>query len=426
MNLTDSVFLREFRDNWSVLAAAFMCLLFAFSAPAFMLPFLYVPIIEEFGWSREEVTLLATAKYAAGAVAAIVIGRLVDVIGVRVGLIALSVLGALAMVGFLWIPGQAAYYLIGVLLGVSGTGIIVASKVLVSRCFHASQGTAMAIAMLGTALGSVVTPLLTVPLIAAYGWRAAAAILSAGTWLVALPLLVFCVREATFDTPAKGHRVAPAISWKLVRHLAGQRRFWLIAVAVFSAAVVDQAFIQHQVLYLELDLGLTPAYVAAGISAMGLVGIVARVFVGGVFDRLSSRGVSVMYLSLAVAAVVALAAVNPVMFALFIVLRAVGHAAVLLDSTVLAKHVFGVRNLGLLLGIYTAFVAVGFSVGPWFVGRLYELSGSYVVPFVACAGLAVFAACVLLPVKPAYWLARRVGKRASKADGVGAEARGLS
>ena len=419
MKLTDKAFLSEFRDHWVVLASAFTCLLFAFSAPAFALPFLYPSIIEEFSWNREQVTLIATAKYAAGAIAAVIVGRFVDLIGVRPGLIALSALGGLAMVSFLWVPQLTAYYLVGVLLGVSGTGTIVAVKVLIARRFHRSQGTAMSVALLATALGATVTPYIVVQLIDAYGWRSAAALLSLGTWVVALPVLFFCIRDAQLQDasppPASGDRRARAL--KVFAVFARQRRFWLIALALFSAALVDQAFIQHQVLYLELDLGLSPGYVAAGIGSIGLVGVLARVFVGAVFDRWSARGVSAMYLSLAAAALIALAALNPLLFGMFVVLRAVGHAAVLLDSAVLSKHVFGFSNLGFLLGIYTGIVAIGFAVGPWLVGRLYEVTGSYVLPFGLCAVLAVFAAAILLPVRPAHWL------RIRKTDSPAAEAR---
>lgn len=408
MNLKDAAFLEEFRDNRAVLATAFVCLLFAFSAPAFILPFLYAPVIEEFGWSREQAALLASAKYAAGAVAAVLVGRFVDIVGVRLGLIVLMVLGGIAMLSFLWVPHLAGYYLVGVLLGVSGTGLIVAVKALVARYFHASQGTAMGAVMLATSLGAAAVPVLVTPLIAEYGWRAATAIMSCGTWFVALPLLLFGIGKAPFEPDAEPPSKAQKIPLAgVLLALAGQPRFWLVGLALFSAAVVDQAFIQHQVMYLQLDLGFAAGYVAAGVSLMGLIGVIARPLVGAIFDRFSARGVSTLYLSLAGASLVAVAITNPALFAAFVVLRAVGHAAVLLDSAVLSKHVFGLENIGLLLGVYTAFVAVGFALGPWMMGRLYGLSGSYLLPFTICAVLAVFAALVLLPVRPQHWLEQR-------------------
>jgi predicted MFS family arabinose efflux permease len=169
------------------------------------------------------------------------------------------------------------------------------------------------------------------------------------------------------------------------------------------AAFVDQAIQQHSVLYLEVDLEMSPAVVAAGISAMGLVGIGARVFVGSVFDKLSARGVSVMYMALSIGCVLALGALNPVLFGAFIVFRAIGHAAVLLDTTVLGKHVFGLANIGILLGVFTAFVNIGFALGPWVMARMYDTSGSYTSAFILCAVLSVVAAAILIPVKPVYW-----------------------
>ena len=79
MGVTDTIFAAEFRRNWRILVVAFVCFLFAFSAPAFSLPFLFRSVMEEFGWTREQVTLLASAKYATGAVFSILVGRFIDI-----------------------------------------------------------------------------------------------------------------------------------------------------------------------------------------------------------------------------------------------------------------------------------------------------------------------------------------------------------
>ncbi len=419
MSTSNSIFMKEFRQNWRILAVAFMCLLFAFSAPAFSLPFLFRSVIEEFGWTREQATLLASAKYATGAIFSIVAGRFIDIIGVRKVLITVSALGALAMVSFLWTPNLTVYYLSGVLLGIASPGTIVAIKVLISRTFHSSQGTAMGVAMLGTSVGSIIVPIAITFLIGEYGWRVAIAMMSLGVWLIALPMMIFFLTDKSFASsePAaeKSQRVSAAVTWGPVKALMKKREFWLIALAVFSVAFVDQGFVQHQVLYLEVDLGMPAAFVAAGISAMGLIGIAGRVFVGSIFDKLSAKGVSMLYLVLGAACLFALAAFNPYIFTAFVVFRAVGHAAVLLDTTVLTKHTFGLENIGILFGVFTAVVNIGFALGPWFMGRMYTVTGSYVTPFIICAGVSVFAAVVLLPVKPKYWLEMRATHEAKTA-----------
>lgn len=417
MGISDSTFTAEFRRNWRILVVAFVCLLFAFSAPAFSLPFLFRSVIEEFGWTREQATLLASAKYATGAVFSILVGRFIDVIGVRNVLIAVSTLGAIAMVSFLWTPNLTIYYLSGALLGIAAPGTIVSIKVLISRTFHASQATAMGVAMLGTSVGAVIVPIAITFLIGRFGWRYGIAMMSLGVWLIALPMMIFYLTDKSFEgtgSDEKSKTADAAMTWAPVWQLMKKGQFWLIGVAVMLAAFVDQAFIQHQVLYLEVDLGMSAAVVAGGISAMGAVGIIGRIFVGGVFDKLSSKGVSLMYLVLGAACLFALAAFNPYIFAAFIVFRAVGHAAVLLDTLVLAKHTFGLANIGILLGVFTALVNVGFALGPWFMGRMFDVTGSYVLPFMICCAVSVFAAAILLPVKPQYWQEMRARISAGK------------
>jgi predicted MFS family arabinose efflux permease len=139
--------------------------------------------------------------------------------------------------------------------------------------------------------------------------------------------MVFFLTDKSFesaenqDSPVT-HKSA-ALNKSVALELAAQPRFWLIAFAVFAAGFVDQAFIQHQVLYLREDLGMSANFVAAGISAIGLIGIATRPLVGGIFDKLSTNGVSLMYITLAVASLLALGALNPYLFAAFIVFRAV-------------------------------------------------------------------------------------------------------
>jgi MFS family permease len=415
MALFDAVFLAEFRNNWRVLLVAFVCLLVAFSAPAFALPFLFSSVIDEYGWTREQATLLASAKYLTGSVVAIIIGRFIDVIGVRNVLIGVSIIGGLALVSFLWVSNLTHYYLAGVMLGIASPGTIVAIKVLISRTFHASQGTAMGLAMLGTSVGAVIVPLAITYLIAEHGWRLATALMSSGVWLLALPLLVFYLTDKSFEglDNQDGHieHKSSVLTWPIAKSFMVQSRFLLIAAAVFSAAFVDQAMVQHQVLYLEVDLGINAMYVAAGISAMGGVAFISRPLVGAIFDRLSIKGVSLTYLALTLSCLLALVAINPIFFGAYVVFRAVAHSSVLLDTVVLAKHTFGLAQIGILLGVYTAFVNLGFALGPWFMGYMFDTTGSYVLPFLICAGIGVFAAVILLPVCPDYWLDMRARAR---------------
>lgn len=411
----DATFRAEFRNNRTALALATVCMIFAFSAPSFSLPFLFPEVIREFGWTREQATLLASAKYATGAVAAIVIGRFIDSIGPMVALAFASAVGGVAMVGFLWVNSLSSYYVLGMMLGVAGPGTIIAVKVLVSQRFHRSQGTAMGVALLGASVGSMLVPVIIAALIAWFGWRGGFALLSLGVWLVTLPALLFAalfLKRSDASSPATA--VSSAAPTGTLIAVMKRPVFWIFAVAVFLGGLVDQAFIQHQVLIFT-DLSLSRELVALGVSAMGVIGFFARVLVGTLFDRTSTRGAAVMYVLLGFASLLAIILGNPIIFALFVVARAVAHSGMLLETTVITKHVFGTERLGTLLGIYTAFVTAGFATGPWLMGRLFDMSGSYTPAFLIFFGVALIAALLMSLIEPTYWRALKAADAARQA-----------
>lgn len=430
----DEEFRSEFRTNWQVMVAAVILMFFAFAAPAFATPFLIKAVIQEFGWTREQAVLVVSLKYLTGAVFSVVVGYFIDRFGIRRMLIALSTLGGAALLSFLFTRDLPTYYLGGVLLGLATPGTIVAVKVFVSRTFLTCQGTAMGIALLGVGLGGMVVSAVIPHLFDAFDWRVGMAILSGGIWLVALPMLLFILPRDLFSrvehVSAMKHRKGgppvamgpPGTSMTTDRSQIGtllrDKRFWLGGFVVATAGLVDQAFVQHLVTYFEIDLGMEPTTVGYVISAYFFIGLFCRPAIGNFFDALSTKGVAVLYLALCAACLLALAVANPVILILFILFRAIAHAAVLMDTVILAKHVFGTGNLGLLLGIYTAFVNAGFAIGPWLLARIYDVTGDYRIGFLLFAVLAAIASAALyFGLRPDYWLEVRRQKAEAQAAG---------
>jgi len=411
----DAAFRTELRDDWPVLLLAFSCLFFGFSAPAFALPFLFAEVIKEFGWTREQATLLASAKYLTGAVAALAVGRCLDLIGVRAALVGSLGIGGVALVSLFFVNTLPAYYLAGILLGLAGPGAMVAVQILVSRTFHASQGTAIGAALLGTSLGAVVVPLAITALIAVLGWRLAFPALSLGIWVVVMPMLLLFMpkiakaeRPKALNDPTESGPQGIAAAVRIM----GKGQFWLLAGATFLTATVDQGFIQHQVLILS-DVNLSNGAAAIAVSAIGLFGIACRILAGNILDSSSNKGLAALYGTLTIASLAAFYLVNPFVLMAFVVLRAAGHAAVLVDTTVMVKHVFGLKNFGTMVGLFTAITSIGFATGPWIMGRLYDLNGNYNVAFVLFSLLPLLGATLTWMLKPAHWHLMRSNEAAT-------------
>ena len=190
-----------------------------FGVPTFMMPVLYSPIIDEFGWSRTQVTLIATMKFGAGAVIGLLFGVLLDRMSIRKIVLFAGALSGLAMISFLAIQSLATYYLIGLGLGLGAVGVMIAMKVLVSRRFRKQQGFAMGAALIGTSVAGTLTPVVAVYLIEMIGWRETAAVMSAGIWFIALPAFLWIVKDEDFEETLDKDRGKRADTGNFFRHL---------------------------------------------------------------------------------------------------------------------------------------------------------------------------------------------------------------
>ncbi|MEJ0023935.1 MAG: MFS transporter [Alphaproteobacteria bacterium] len=390
----------EFRANWRLLLVALLCGLFAFAVPSAAVPFIIKETTGAFGWTREQASLIASAKYVTGACASLAAGRILDSTGARPLLIVTSCLAGTALTMFLFINDLPTYYLAGVLLGLATPSAIISLKVFVSRLFQFGQGTAVGVLMMSASLGTILVPLLATALIAAYGWRIAFSALSLGIWLIALPLLFFVFPKGSRSSgPATAAPPPP----KKLSSIFLSRKLWILGFALLLSGIVDQGFLQHQPLIFA-DAGLSNKMIGATSSIVGVVSLFIRPLLGNVFDKYSNRGVGAAYIFLSLAAILALVLTSPIALLFFVLFRAIGTSTVLIDTAVLGKHTFGVTNLGFILGLFTGFLNVGYAIGPWLMGKFYDATGSYDQVSVLFAALAIVAALLVFFTRPDHWL----------------------
>jgi len=409
----DKAVRQEFRVNWLPLATAFSCLLFGLSASAFSAPFLFPELINEYGWSREQATLFASTKYASATIGAMFFGLTIGRIGVWPTLLFVMSLAGAGMVSWLWMDGLTIYYLSGAMTGFAVGGGGIAIKVLVARTFHTSQGTAMGIALTGAAVAGSIIPVVISFLITNFGWRYGYASLSLAVWFIVLPLLIYgytisrrekaatgVAHDAPTDNAAAGQTGAIA---RIIGYMR-QKNFWMVAAALTISSIVDAGFTQHQVLILR-DFNFEQATIVSVISIIGLVNVGARIVSGNIMDSTSNKGMAGLYFTLLLACALAPLLTLPVVLFIFILFRAFGHSAVMLDTAVMTKHAFGnVVDLGLLYALMSACTSAGSASGPWIMARIFDETGSYNMAYVVFGGLSILAVLFAWNVKPVYWL----------------------
>ena len=397
--------------NWPIVAASFLTIVFTFGIPTMVMPVIYSPIIDEFGWGRAQVTFVATLKFGAGAVFGIFFGVIVDKFSIRKIVVVASCVSIIAMLGFLWVQSLWQFYFVGLVLGMGSISCMIAIKVLVSQRFMHQQGLAIGAALLGTSVAGTFTPPLATWLISIYGWRMTVALLSIGIWTVALPVFLRLVKEPQGTEIADEGLANSSLRTKREESAAAEidfsdvlrsRSFWMIGLAVSLIGFVDQSMGQHLMLYLIQDVNYSEADAALVLSAVFGVSIAGKLGFGWLYDKLSVKGVMLCYFLMAVSVLLMFPISILSALVAFTITRGLAHGGSIVDIPVLSKHCFGPKVLGKTIGILTACVTIGFAIGPPLVGYMYDTQGSYRNAFIMLAVASIAAGLSLLGVKTTY------------------------
>jgi predicted MFS family arabinose efflux permease len=372
---------------------------FAFGA----LGLFMIPLGEEFGWSRTEVSLALTCFTVALAISIPFIGKLVDQHGSRKVLlpsfIVFSVLLALIpiLANRLWI-----LFLLFALIGSLGAGANALPYLrTISAWFDRRRGLALGIAMGGSGMGYVYVPPAVQYMIDTHGWRSAYFMLAAVTLLVAVPLVYFVLQEAPSRKDTEGVDelrqktiAGQSVSRTPLLQLLKRPLLWRLLVIFCLLSFTLYGVLSHLVPMLR-DRGMSPGSAALVQSTLGMALVASRVIIGFIMDRIFAPYVAVVCFLLSAVGVCMLAAgaIGPLAF-FAVVLIGISMGAEIDMLAFLTGRYFGVENFGQVYGILFTSFLIGTSVGPVAYGMAYESLGSYIWVLYVSIGLMLASAII--------------------------------
>src|SRR5215468_9973116 len=184
------------RGAYQAAITAFVVLFWIVGVSLWGLPFFYDFMVQEFGWTRAQVTSgNALSKLVVGPIFGFLAGWVIDRYGPRRVMMTGILMAAFALVGLGRISNLGLFYFFYVFnaLGYVCGGPL-PNQVLLTQWFDRSRGKAMGFAYLGIGIGGAVVPLLSYWLTQMFGWRTALQALGATIIALSLPL-VFFVKE---------------------------------------------------------------------------------------------------------------------------------------------------------------------------------------------------------------------------------------
>jgi MFS family permease len=414
----------KFFYGWTIVAVGFLAhIASAFSISSTLSVFLK-PLSNDLGISRGVFSLIRSGEILIGAVAAPLVGTLIDRHGGRW----LMAAGGMVMGTGLLLLGQARdfwqFLFFRWLLVSPGDALMgqMVVNVSISRWFVRMRGRALALAGMGHGLAKVGMPLFAATLIVHAGWRSAWVAFGLLTLaLVVGPSLLFMRRRpedmglvpdgsssAHHDNqaPAKQGGSARArrsviaeVAWSRSEALRTPA-FWLI-VTTFGVAHVGVSGLNLHVFAFVSDQG-HPEMVAALVMSIIAIMQFSTPMVWGLLAERSDIGRLIMAKFVIQAAGISLALSTPGVLSLYsgFFLYGIGMGGTSILAEMIWANYFGRISLGKIRGMGSLLTHAFSAGGPPFFGFLFDSTQSYFLSFSIFIGLLFASAFLSLFLRP--------------------------
>jgi MFS family permease len=328
----------------------------------------------EFAVARADASLPYTLTMIGFGLGTVVIGRLVDRLGVVLPLIGATLTLGLAFVASGYTPSLLTFALANFAIGIGSAATFAPLIADISHWFTRRLGIAVAICASGNYLGGAAWPPIVQRLVEAGGWRQTQVVIGAVAIATMLPLVAVLRRQPASQS-ALG--AADAGGTKAPLGLSPAALFTLLCIAGVACCVAMSMPQVHIVAYCG-DLGFGPARGAEMLSLMLGFGIVSRVASGFIADRIGGIGTLLigsvlqgvaLFLYLLFDGLASLYVISA-LFGLF-------QGGIVPMYAVIVRTYFPPHLTGTLVGLVIMSTIAGMALGGWLSGAIFDLTGSY-------------------------------------------------
>jgi len=388
--------------GWCVVAGFFTVLAVSSGLGFYGLAVYLNAFSKERDWPLSTISLATTVFFVVGGVFGVWVARWIARYDVRLVIVGGGLVGGFALGVLGQVEQQWQLFVVYAVFaaGWSAEGLIPATTV-VTRWFHVKRSVALSVASTGLSVGGIVITPFAKQLLDSQG-------LAAGTpWLGALfvvgivPVAWFLVRA---DPEAEGW--APDGVRREVGEIAPppggtpfaqaiRTRFFVAATIGFLLALGAQVGgIQQLVKLVEDRTDERTAQFA--LTAIAGTSVVARLIGGRVVQRVPMMRLTVGLVAVQAAAlaVIGFAETTWLLFAAIVLFGATIGNVLMLQPLVMAER-FGVRDYPRIFSRAQLVAVIGTAGGPLLLGALYDVFGSYQVPYAVAAACSLTGAIVL-------------------------------
>ena len=374
-----------------------------------------LPMSEEFEWSRGTISFAAALGFLVNGLTQPFMGRLLDRFGGRrVIVVSLAIFGVATIALSLTFHYLYLIFLFGIVSSIALSGMSLNNTgTLLSRWFRRRRATVVGLNASGLSAGGLILVPLGMYLLQSTNWRVTWIAFGVAILVLSVPLAFFFLKDDPKDlslrpdgdddpldspTSSAAQRMAGMLDTDRWAQSFRSMPIWQMTIAYFACGYTTAVLSVHFVPFAD-SLGVGPQTAAFIFALMMGLNVVGSIGAGILSDKFSRKNMlALVYFVRGTAYMLMLASVEifglgtPALL-IFAVVAGISWIATAPLSTALIADVYGVRALGTISGVAFLVHAVGSGISIWLAGELFDLTGSYTIPFLI-AGLLLFPASV--------------------------------
>ena len=367
-----------------------------------------IPLEEEFGWSRFMLSSAVGTGFLVNGLTQPFVGRLFDQFSGRtvimVGLIIAGLATASLSLTFNYL---FLFFVFGILLSTAMSGASVTNTMaLLAKWFHRRRSTVLGINVAGASLGGLTLVPFGMFLLQATSWRVTWAALGLIILVLALPMVYLFIRNDPADMGLQPdgdtEEATPANKLESKRGPIEVEKWsesfrswpmWQISAAYTVCGITTGMIAAHFVPY-AIGQGLSGTIAALAFGVMMALNVVGGLGAGFLGDRFGRKNLlAAVYVLRGIAFIFLLLFPGATGVWIFALLAGFSWIASVPLTTSLTADVYGLRALATISGISFLCQQVGSFVSILAAGLLFDITGSYTLPF-AVGGALLFPAAI--------------------------------
>ncbi len=374
--------------GWYVVASTFTALFIGLSSGFYTVSVFLEPLQDAFGWTRTQVSSgFMVASFLSG-LQSMTTGFALSRWGVKKVQLTGALIIVLALTALSLMNHLVQYFCFMVLLftGTSFVGTI-SCQTIISQWFDRKRGVAMGLIMAGNGTGGMAMIFIAQTALSAWGWRWAYRTLAVLVLLVVFPVVLLVTRNRPEDMGLQKDGLVLGVDPVLLNagrsmgHTYGQAlktgSFRVLCGLMLLYGMVIGSMTQHAIAMLRTLGSTNPSFywsLALGISVGG------RLVLGNMADRISKKillAVCWLFAGLGFASVL-LTGRHPVFALVFSICYGLSMGSFVTLVPLYLGELYGIGHFSKIMGTAHFFLVSGISIGTIVLGRIFDLTGSYV------------------------------------------------